>query len=56
MKQITLKDVAEEKADKSVVESMQFGSVYWQHFRNGWCYTQRVTTVAVYSNRNRSCG
>jgi len=55
-KQIPLKDVAELKAEGSIVEGMQFGSVYWQPLRNGWCYTQPVTTVAVYSNRNRSCG
>lgn len=44
MKQMPLKDVAEEKAEETVVEGTQFGSVYWQPCRNGWCYTQRITT------------
>jgi hypothetical protein len=56
IKQIPLKDVAEEKPEESIGEGMQFSSVYWQPFRNGWCYTQQVMTVTVYSNRNRSCG
>lgn len=51
-----MKDISEAEAEESVVEGMQFSSVYWQPFRYGWCYTQRVKTAAMYSNRNRSCG